>query len=275
MKITFNGTGASEGFPALFCECEHCAKARTMHPKNFRMRSSCLIDTSLLIDFSADTYARCLYGKIDLTKVTDILFTHSHGDHLYSSDLFKIVPPFGVHNRAEPLRLFGNEAVGIDLENNGILSEKGEKYFKFTPLQFFIKYEIQNYTITPLPANHDFKNGSMIHIIEGPDKKLLFAYDTGVFFPEVWEFIKDYYFNAVILDCTTGPHECEYKTHMGIPENIEVKKRMLLEGSADKETLFFLSHFAHSGAPFFNDMKKIADKNGFIAAYDGMEVHLL
>ena len=46
MKVTFNGTGASEGFPALFCECEHCKRVRTMDPINFRMRSSCLIDES-------------------------------------------------------------------------------------------------------------------------------------------------------------------------------------------------------------------------------------
>ncbi len=28
MKIHFYGTGASEGVPGFFCECEHCKEAR-------------------------------------------------------------------------------------------------------------------------------------------------------------------------------------------------------------------------------------------------------
>ena len=27
MKITFLGTAAAEGFPAIFCNCEHCREA--------------------------------------------------------------------------------------------------------------------------------------------------------------------------------------------------------------------------------------------------------
>jgi len=118
MKITFNGTGAFEGFPALFCECEHCSRARNMDEKNYRMRSSCLIDDALLIDFSCDTYARCLYGKLDLTKVKNIIITHSHSDHLYPPDLYNIMPPFARHNRETPLQIYGNESVGDEVGNS-------------------------------------------------------------------------------------------------------------------------------------------------------------
>jgi phosphoribosyl 1,2-cyclic phosphate phosphodiesterase len=50
VKLTFNGTAAAEGFPAVFCECKYCKKARELGGKNIRTRSSCLINEEYLID---------------------------------------------------------------------------------------------------------------------------------------------------------------------------------------------------------------------------------
>lgn len=36
MKIKYWGTGASEGLPAVFCDCENCQKARRLGGKNIR-----------------------------------------------------------------------------------------------------------------------------------------------------------------------------------------------------------------------------------------------
>ena len=56
MKIKFLGTCAAEGFPAMFCQCPVCEKAREKGGKNIRTRSQAVIDDTLLIDFPADTY---------------------------------------------------------------------------------------------------------------------------------------------------------------------------------------------------------------------------
>lgn len=274
MKITFNGTGASEGFPALFCECEHCSRARKMDAKNFRMRSSCLIDESLLIDFSSDTYARCLYGKLDLTKVKNLIVTHSHADHLYPQDLCKIMPPYGKHNRKEPLQVYGNEAVGNALENVGILRPKLSQYLRFNLMKAFTIYNISDYEVIPLPANHDSNQECFIYVIKKDSKILLYGHDSGYFFEETWRALKDYKFHCVILDCTSGAQECPYPSHMGIPDNIKVRERMYNEGMADENTKFILTHFAHSFAPFYDSMRKAAMENGFIAAYDGFEIEI-
>ena len=61
---------------------------------------------------------------------------------------------------------------------------------------------------------------------------------------------------------------------MGIPDNIKVRERMYNEGMADGNTKFILTHFAHSFAPFYDNMRKAAADNGFIAAYDGFEIEI-
>lgn len=274
MQMTFNGTGASEGFPALFCECEHCAKARTMDSKNFRMRSSCLIGESLLIDFSADTYARCLYGALNLTKVTDIIYTHSHTDHLYPADLVKIMPPFARHERKAPLRLYGNETVRNTMTQQGALSPKTAPYLDFSLLEPLRTREIAGYRITPLPAKHDPAQVCLIYLIEKDGTAILYGHDSGVYPEETWAALQGAHLAAAILDCTTGPHSCTYGTHMGIPENREVRRRMLEMGCAHEGTRFILTHFAHSGAPFYDDMEALAAENGFIAAHDGFVVDI-
>ena len=60
MKLTYLGTAAAEGFPALFCNCPYCEEARRLGGKNIRTRSQSLINDDLLIDFPADTYHHLL-----------------------------------------------------------------------------------------------------------------------------------------------------------------------------------------------------------------------
>ena len=60
MKIQILGTAAAEGWPALFCNCEACRRAREKGGKNIRTRAGTLIDDQLLIDFRPTrTATRC------------------------------------------------------------------------------------------------------------------------------------------------------------------------------------------------------------------------
>ena len=40
MKIKYLGTGAAEGWPGVFCNCQHCREAREKGGKNICTRSS-------------------------------------------------------------------------------------------------------------------------------------------------------------------------------------------------------------------------------------------
>ena len=76
MEVVYLGTGAAEGIPALFCECEFCRRARTGKEK-IRSRAQILIDGELSIDFPPDAFYHNAAFGAELSKIRYLLVTHS------------------------------------------------------------------------------------------------------------------------------------------------------------------------------------------------------
>jgi phosphoribosyl 1,2-cyclic phosphate phosphodiesterase len=79
MKISFLGTGTSQGVPMIACPCDVCQSTDSLDQ---RLRSAILIQTdhySIVVDTGPDFRTQMLRNKI--TKVDGILFTHEHKDH--------------------------------------------------------------------------------------------------------------------------------------------------------------------------------------------------
>jgi len=55
MEIKILGTAASEGWPAIFCACETCRRAREVGGKNIRSRASVQFGPRYKIDLPRDT----------------------------------------------------------------------------------------------------------------------------------------------------------------------------------------------------------------------------
>ena len=87
MRVTFLGTAAAEGFPAVFCNCRFCKEARILGGKNLRTRSQSLVNDDLLIDLPADTYHHFLMNHIEGHKIKYLFVTHPHQDHFYPEEL--------------------------------------------------------------------------------------------------------------------------------------------------------------------------------------------
>ena len=84
MKITFLGSGTSQGVPIIACSCPICLST---NPKDKRLRSSVLIqieDKNIVIDTGPDFRQQMLNCKIK--HLDAILFTHAHRDHLAGLD---------------------------------------------------------------------------------------------------------------------------------------------------------------------------------------------
>ncbi len=84
MKVTFLGTGTSQGVPVIACECEACISSDR---KDKRLRTSVLIEVdglTLVIDTGPDFRQQMLNENVK--KLDAILFTHEHRDHIAGID---------------------------------------------------------------------------------------------------------------------------------------------------------------------------------------------
>lgn len=87
IKITFLGTGTSQGVPLIACNCEVCT-SNDLRDK--RLRSSVLIETAktrIVIDSGPDFRQQLLREKIK--KLDAVVFTHEHKDHIAGLDEVK------------------------------------------------------------------------------------------------------------------------------------------------------------------------------------------
>ncbi len=84
MKAHILGSGTSTGVPLIGCNCNVCLSE---DPRNNRKRVSLMVEdgpTNLLIDTSPDLRVQLLNSSID--KLTAVLYTHAHADHLHGLD---------------------------------------------------------------------------------------------------------------------------------------------------------------------------------------------
>jgi len=271
MKLQYFGTAAAEGWPALFCGCEACRRARAAGGRNIRTRSQAMIDDKLLIDFPADTYLHMLQYGLDLNQVDSVIITHAHEDHFYPEDFgnrregFAHVP----ENSPRLLTVYGSEAVGRGMAP--VLTTTPGKV-AFEELKIGEAYLIDGYSVTALPANHDPSSGPVIYLIGDGKSNLLYAHDTGYFPEETWKYLESFRcrLSGVSLDCTGGLGAQYRDGHMGTQACCEVKKRLFEIGIANEHTVFCLHHFSHNGKSTYDEIKGPAAEMGFDVSYDGM-----
>ena len=277
MKLLYLGTAAAEGIPAIFCTCPVCMEAREKKGKNIRTRSQALLDGKILFDFPPDSFSHYIasgFTAADFPAIRHVFITHSHMDHYYPDELHLRRAPFVISEPVETLHIYGNLAVERGLVNLQ-KTEKAAPCNKFRYAKPFEIIEVDDYHVTPLPALHSRKEECLFYAVEYGKKAMLYAHDTGIFPGPVWSyFLKAKpHFNLVSLDCTMMVHK-DGDNHMGIPDCIEVRERLVTMGAADAKTVFVLNHFSHNGGLNHDDLCKVAEKENFVVSYDGMEIEV-
>lgn len=84
MRITFLGTGTSQGVPMIACNCAVCTSD---DPRDKRLRSSILIEENgknVVIDAGPDFRYQMLRAQVQHLEA--VVFTHEHKDHIAGLD---------------------------------------------------------------------------------------------------------------------------------------------------------------------------------------------
>lgn len=274
MKIHMLGTAAAEGYPALFCRCAHCARARELGGRNIRTRSSAIIDDVLKIDFPPDTLYHVHRDGIDLGAVTDLIVTHTHLDHLHPKDL-EMRSPIYAHDTVDPLKIYGHDST-IRLCKDAVRSA-GDR-IAFHLIAPFQTFQAGAATITALPANHDPSETCLLFIIERGGNTLFYCHDTGLLPDSVWEWLEQFQkqsktLDGVIIDSTNGNFPFT-GSHLNIEAVIATKNRMLENGSLKADGLVIATHFSHNIGLTHEDLEAIYAPEEITTAYDGMIVFI-
>ncbi len=279
MKLQYWGTAATEGVPAIFCLCENCKKARALGGKNLRSRSQASIDDTLLIDLNEDTYWHEIRYNKDLVNFHHLLITHTHPDHLQPEIFYNRVHGLcHTDGKESMLTVYGSPRVtGIvdQVIRNDLKGFEGR--LSTRTLAPFEPTDIEEYTVTALPAQHAEWTGPYIYQISKGGKTLLYGHDSDVFGEEVFAYWRQngVRFDYVSLDCTAGTTHITYHGHMSFERNLLVREKMIACGAADEKTVFCCNHFSHNHpACLYDVMKPVADEHGFLVSYDGMSVEI-
>ena len=122
MKVTFLGTGTSQGVPVIGCKCKVCASSNF---KDKRLRTSILIEErgkNIIIDTGPDFRQQMLRENID--KLDAVFFTHEHMDHIAGLDDIRA---FNFLSK-KPLDVYASERVIVELKRHYHYIFKNIKY---------------------------------------------------------------------------------------------------------------------------------------------------
>ena len=254
IKITFLGTGTSQGIPVIGSD----------HPVSFskdlkdkRLRSSILIEYKNLhftIDCGPDFRQQML--RVNCKKLDGIIFTHEHADHTTGID---DVRPFFFRQGKIPI--FLNERVLRSLENRfAYIFDPKYKYpgapdFEVNTIEKNKNFYISDLEITPIESMHlklpvfgyrikNFAYLTDVKTISDEELKKLKGLDTLVI-------------NALRFE----PHP----SHLNVEEAIEI-----IDQIKPKNTFF--THISHNMG-FHEEVCKKLPKNVTLA-YDGLVLEI-
>jgi len=253
MKVTFLGTGTSQGVPVIGCTCEVC---KSMDYRDKRLRSSIHVDVSgksFVIDTGPDFRQQMLREQIN--KVDAVIYTHGHKDHIAGLDDVRAYN--FLHQMDMPI--YGNEAVLNQLKVEFYYAFEALKYPGTPQLQLHQineeAFEASGVWFMPLPVRH-FKMEVLGYRIND------FCYITDAnFIPDsTYEKMK----GSKVLVLNALQRE-KHISHFNLSEAIDVATKV----GAEKT---YLIHISHRLGVHKQVEKELPDSISL--AYDGLTITL-
>ncbi len=152
MKVTFLGTGTSQGVPVIACTCPTCLSE---DPRDKRLRSSVLVEdgeTAILIDTGPDFRQQMLRARVG--HLDAVLYTHEHRDHVAGLDDIRAYN----YIQSKSMDIYGEERVLRALSHTFPYVFAERKYPGIPQVNFHTidlqPFRIGNTEIIPIRALH-------------------------------------------------------------------------------------------------------------------------
>ncbi len=256
MEILFLGT----------CACDYSPLLQTTYKdvfdKNARRSSCALINGRYLIDCGYHCLEELRIAKIDLAQITDIFVTHFHSDHYNVECISQIAKASD-----RTLRVWVRaDARRTDIANvEWKLMQKGEQYTVD-----------ENMKVMGLLANHNESVYPQHILLEVEGKRIFYALDGAWFLHETYYALKNAKLDFLVLDCTCGDYEGDYRIgeHNSIPMIRLMLPSLKKWGTIVENTQVYVSHLAPSLHKTHEETVEILQKDGVYVAYDGLSLQL-
>lgn len=280
MKLTYLGTAAAEGMPAVWCNCAVCKQAKEAGGKNIRTRSQILIDTAMLLDFPMDTYMHMLTHKLDLSAIDTVLITHAHMDHCYPQEFVLHGEPFAHGMTTPTVTVYGNQTVARAFIQ-ATAPEMRAEIAPSVPFRVLHPFDrvttASGYTVTALPARHTVGEECLVYVVEKGGKSVFLCNDTRTLSDETYDRMAQMglRLDLISFDCTYGhARGHEGGRHMGSLDAMDEREKMAARGLTHADTKYVLTHFSHNSRATYDQMAETEKGNGFLVAYDGLTVEV-
>lgn len=252
MRITFLGTGTSQGVPVIGCECKVC---KSENKKDKRLRSSVLIekgDKNIIIDTGPDLRQQSL--KNNICKIDFVLYTHAHRDHVSGIDelrSFNFIQKEEIHG-------FGNKELVNQLKNDYSYIFQNQNYPGLPKVNLEIvnkKFRYKGVEVTPIEAFH-YKLKILGYRIKD------FTYLTDVKTLEENELKKIHGTKVLVINCLQIK---EHISHLNLEEALELVNKL------EVEKVYF-THISHN-LGLYDKIESILPGKVNLA-YDNLKVEL-
>lgn len=246
LRLTFLGTGTSQGVPVIACQCKVC---NSHNDKDKRLRTSVLIQSNelnLIIDSGPDFRYQVL--RSGLQKLDAILFTHQHRDHVAGLD---DVRSFNFKQK-KAMPIYGNERVieQIRREFHYVFESNypGIPQLEITTIDKQ-PFSIGNLPIIPIEVLHH-----KLPVLGFRIKDLTYITDANII-PEI-EFEKIYGTKVLVLNAL---QKDDHISHFTLDEALKVIEEIQPEKA-------YLTHISHNMG-LHEEVSKELPSNVFLA-YD-------
>lgn len=255
MKITFLGTGTSQGIPVIACDCYVC---QSPDERDKRLRSAVLVETegkTLVIDTGPDF--RCQMLKNKVKSLDAVLLTHSHKDHIAGLDdvrafNFKQKRNMPVYASEDTITALKREFYYAFLEHD----YPGLPRFEIHTVKEGQPFSVDDLPVMPIQVMHH-----KMPVLGFRIKDFTYITDAKTIDDENFERIKG---TKVLV--VNALQESAHLSHLTLSEALQFIERINPQQA-------FLTHIGHRFDRHESILKKTP--NYIKAAYDGLVVELV